>query len=138
MLPMLKRMNAATIVLLIAAVVGWIGAIGRSLAPPGVASKISVIGVGWTGAGTASLTAALQTLGYKSYEMQQAIYNGDQAIWNDALKADGELATLHATEAAIRHLEETGHSASTGFPGCLLYKQLLERNPEAKVRKTQA
>lgn len=95
-----------------------------------------VIGAGLGRTGTLSLKTALDALGYKTFHMH-AILSGDAGIepWFDAARArtknggDAEAAAVRAAESVL----DLGYNATTDFPVCLLYRELLELRPDARV-----
>ena len=86
---------------------------------------IQVIGAGLGRTGTLSLKAALEELGFaKCYHMVEVLARAD-----DAGPGMPPCAASRSTG--------TGSSPATGrpstVPGCLFYRELLEKYPEAKV-----
>ena len=86
---------------------------------------LKVIGAGFGRTGTASLKGALEDLGFaKCYHMQEVFRNPTHApIWRAA--AEGKPVDWDAL------LE--GYQATVDWPGCTFYRELLARNPDAKV-----
>lgn len=74
-------------------------------------------------AGTHSLYEALNQLGYKTHHMVEAKNRGDIALW--AKIGDGDLSLL---DQALQ-----GYNATTDFPSVCHWKELIRRNPEAKI-----
>ncbi len=84
-----------------------------------------VIGAGFGRTGTASLKAALETLGFgPCYHMIEVFSHPEhadfwEAAWRDEpADWDGVLG---------------GYEATVDWPACTFYEELLERNPDAKV-----
>jgi len=95
-----------------------------------------VIGAGLGRTGTFSLYTALNDLGYKSFHMK-TIMNGDfdPNIWFDFAKAKrnkdsnaDELAML-----TVKRIRDEGFNATTDLPVSLLYRELMDIEPTAKV-----
>jgi hypothetical protein len=86
---------------------------------------LKVIGAGFGRTGTWSLKAALEKLGFgPCYHMTEVFAHPSHAdVWVAA--ARGEPADLEAV------LE--GYEATTDWPACTFYEELMERYPEAKV-----
>jgi hypothetical protein len=86
---------------------------------------IQIIGAGLGRTGTLSLKAALEELGFaKCYHMVEVFARKDDArIWDAA--ARGELVDWDGLFA--------GYRATVDVPGCLFYRELMEKYPEAKV-----
>jgi len=88
---------------------------------------LGVVGAGFGRTGTTSLCAALNALGVRAYHMDDAKRRaGDLQSW--ARAASGE-ATVEDVAARVLR----GYRATTDFPACLHYKELLRLNPRAKV-----
>ena len=87
--------------------------------------SIQVIGAGLGRTGTLSLKAALEELGFaKCYHPLEVLASMDQArTWEAADR--GEPVDWD------RHF--AGFRATVDLPGCLFYRELLEKYPEAKV-----
>jgi len=107
-----------------------------------------VIGAGFGRTGTLSLYTALNQLGYKSFHMKEIMYGSvDINSWADMAEArvnqdtgHGQINSLtkrkEADELAIRVAKEminTGYNATTDFPISLLYRELMDLVPDAKV-----
>lgn len=86
---------------------------------------LQVIGAGFGRTGTASLKAALETLGFnKCYHMFEFMEHPEHARhWDDALKGK--------PVAWDRLLE--GYQATVDWPGCTFYRELMDAYPDAKV-----
>ena len=86
---------------------------------------IQVIGAGLGRTGTLSLKAALEELGFaKCYHMVEVLARMDDARTWDAA-ARGEPVDWDRLFA--------GNRATVDLPGCVFYRELLEKYPEAKV-----
>jgi len=86
---------------------------------------VKVIGAGFGRTGTASLKAALETLGFgPCYHMMEVFANPEHAsFWRAAWRGepvqwDGILG---------------GYEAAVDWPACTFYAELMERYPDAKV-----
>ncbi len=86
---------------------------------------MKVIGAGFGRTGTASLKAALETLGFgPCYHMTEVFANPEHAgVWRAAWRGepvqwDGILG---------------GYEAAVDWPACTFYAELMERYPDAKV-----
>jgi hypothetical protein len=87
--------------------------------------SIEIIGAGFGRTGTASLKIALEKLGYdKCYHMSELIQNPEKIGYWETLQKGGEpdWEDLFA-----------GYKATVDFPGCLWYKQMMKKYPDAKV-----
>ncbi len=86
---------------------------------------LRVIGAGFGRTGTASLKAALETLGFnKCYHMFEFMEHPEHAgYWDDALRG--------RPVAWDRLLE--GYQATVDWPGCTFYRELMAAYPDAKV-----
>lgn len=86
---------------------------------------VEVIGAGFGRTGTASLKRALELLGFgPCHHMSEVLKRPDTAAgWTAALRGEsGVLAGLLS-----------GYRASLDFPSCLLWRELVELYPSAKV-----
>jgi hypothetical protein len=86
---------------------------------------VKVIGAGFGRTGTASLKAALETLGFgPCYHMMEVLRHPEhvefwEAAWRgEPVDWDGVLG---------------GYEATVDWPACTIYEELLERHPDAKV-----
>src|SRR6476661_1464331 len=87
--------------------------------------SIQIIGAGFGRTGTASLKIALEKLGYnKCYHMSELIQNPDQVVYWQTLQAGKE----PDWEDLFK-----GYKATVDFPGCMYYKQMMVKYPDAKV-----
>ena len=95
--------------------------------------EIQVIGVGFSGAGTASLHAALTRLGYKPYGLREAalgfVVNFETGIWSDFFAGVEE--GVDRSDAALDHIEFEGYDAVVGFPASLLYEHIRQQKQQA-------
>lgn len=86
---------------------------------------VEVIGAGFGRTGTASLKRALETLGFgPCHHMSEVLKRPETAAgWTSALRGD------------IDGLPDlvSGYRATLDFPSCLLWRELADRYPEAKV-----
>lgn len=92
-------------------------------------SNIEVIGAGFGRTGTNSLRTALNILGYHSYHMLENVSHlprRDIDLWEPLGR--GEPVDDKAFTRALGT-----YTATTDFPACWHYKELLRRNPKAKV-----
>lgn len=87
--------------------------------------SVKVIGAGFGRTGTTSLKAGLEELGFdRCYHMSECFKRPSHApLWEDAFA--GRLADWDAIFA--------GYQATVDWPGCALYKELMEVYPDAKV-----
>jgi len=89
-------------------------------------SNIEVIGAGFGRTGTLSLKTALNLLGFRAYHMDQLVANlgrRDFDMWISLGEGD--------STGVSRVLGS--YTATTDFPACSYYKELLGLNPNAKV-----
>lgn len=86
---------------------------------------VDVIGAGFGRTGTASLKRALESLGFgPCHHMSEVLKHPETAAgWTAALTGDAD--TLPALVS--------GYRATLDFPSCLLWRELVERWPLAKV-----
>src|SRR3712207_2349159 len=86
---------------------------------------MKVIGAGFGRTGTASLKAALETLGFgPCYHMTEVFANPDHAgFWRVAWQGE----PVH-WDAILG-----GYEAAVDWPACTFYAELMERYPDAKV-----
>ena len=86
---------------------------------------LQVIGAGFGRTGTASLKAALETLGFATcYHMFELMEHPEHArYWDDALKG---------RPVVWDELFE-GYQATVDWPGCSFYRKLIAAYPDAKV-----
>jgi len=98
--------------------------------------KPFVIGAGLGRTGTKSLHEALNTLGYKTFHMFEILdARVDATPWFDWAKAmrRGDANANELTNQLLDHLISNGYNATTDYPACLLYLDLYEKFPNAKV-----
>jgi hypothetical protein len=87
--------------------------------------SIQIIGAGFGRTGTASLKLALEQLGYdKCYHMSELIQHPEQVIYWQTLQAGNQPDWNELFK---------GYKATVDFPGCMYYKQIMARYPDAKV-----
>jgi len=96
-----------------------------------------VIGAGLGRTGTTSLHKALDDLGYKTLHMRDVLGKiaNNPHVWFDWAKAKRNKAD-NAHELAmvvVKQIIDDGYTATTDFPACLLYEELMEAIPDAKV-----
>ncbi|MFI6028013.1 sulfotransferase family protein [Amycolatopsis magusensis] len=86
---------------------------------------VEVIGAGFGRTGTMSLHSGLETLGYAPcHHMKEVLGNpGSTTVWAAALRGDRE---------ALRTAVE-GYRGTLDFPSCLLWREMMELFPDAKV-----
>jgi len=86
---------------------------------------VNVIGAGFGRTGTASLKAALETLGFvPCYHMYEVFEHPQHAdFWGAAWR--GEPVDWDSILG--------GYEATVDWPACTFYRELLERHPDAKV-----
>jgi len=86
---------------------------------------LQVIGAGFGRTGTASLKAALETLGYgRCYHMFEFMEHPEHARYWDAASRDRPVAWDELFE---------GYRATVDWPGCTFYRELMAAYPDAKV-----
>lgn len=86
---------------------------------------VDVIGAGFGRTGTTSLHSALEALGYAPcHHMREVLGEpAATAAWTEALRGDRD-----ALRTAV-----AGYRATLDFPGCLLWREMMELFPDAKV-----
>jgi len=95
-----------------------------------------VIGAGIGRTGTLSLQTALNQLGYKSFHMTEILVKGAAMnSWVDVAEAElGQVNnSLTKRKEVVQEVIDMGYNATTDFPICLLYRELMELVPDAKV-----
>ena len=86
---------------------------------------LKIIGAGFGRTGTTSLKAALEQLGYaKCHHMTEVLTNPSQAA--------GFLDAWRGNPVDWDHLFD-GYQATTDWPACTYYQQLMAKYPDAKV-----
>ena len=86
---------------------------------------LKIIGAGFGRTGTTSLKAALEQLGYaKCHHMTEVLMNPSQAA--------GFLNAWHGNPVDWDQLFD-GYQATTDWPACTYYQQLMAKYPDAKV-----
>jgi len=89
---------------------------------------MQLIGAGLGRTSTFSLYTALNSIGYKTHHMKEVFYwKGQSRLYADYFSGVIDADTL------MNFMELAGYNATTDFPGCLLYKEYLNRNPSSKV-----
>lgn len=85
---------------------------------------LQVIGAGWGRTGTASLKLALEMLGFDPcHHMMEVIGHPEQIrLWQDVAAGRPDWDAIYG-----------GFRATVDFPGCLHWRALLARWPDAKV-----
>eukprot|EP00931_Biecheleriopsis_adriatica_P120101 TRINITY_DN95248_c0_g1_i1.p1 TRINITY_DN95248_c0_g1~~TRINITY_DN95248_c0_g1_i1.p1 ORF type:complete len:281 (+),score=34.56 TRINITY_DN95248_c0_g1_i1:93-935(+) len=91
-------------------------------------TAMEVIGAGFGRSGTASMYLALNELGYKTYHMVSVLKSSEHsrpwgALWDKSGTVDDALDVV----------AKDGYNASMDFPISIAYKDLMRRNPNAKV-----
>ena len=89
---------------------------------------MKIIGAGYGRTGSESLKLALSQIGYQSHHMQDVFHNNDVELVS-RVKLD-DLASINLL---LDTVATEGYNATTDFPLCMFYKELLARNPTAKV-----
>jgi len=84
---------------------------------------IEIIGAGWGRTGTFSLMIALDELGFPAYHMIRCMEKQQHFFWNDL--ADGKKVDWNTITK--------DYKATTDWPACSFYKELLQEFPNAKV-----
>jgi len=97
----------------------------KDAAAAGERAQIAVIGAGFGRTGTQSLYTALNQLGYRAFHMREVVQRGAHAQWAALGRGDVPVDTVGKL---LR-----GYTATTDFPACIYYKELLAQNPDAKV-----
>ncbi|KAI8072870.1 P-loop containing nucleoside triphosphate hydrolase protein [Gongronella butleri] len=88
---------------------------------------LEVIGAGFGRTGTHSLYLALNKLGYNTHHMFEVLQNKqDVTMWKHAYDFP------NSPDINWDSVYEK-YSAAVDFPTCMFYKELLEKNPDAKV-----
>ncbi|MBP2327658.1 hypothetical protein JOF56_008043 [Kibdelosporangium banguiense] len=86
---------------------------------------VQVIGAGFGRTGTASLKRALELLGFgPCHHMSEVLKQPQTTV--------GWTAALNGDRTALPPLLE-GYKATVDFPGCLLWREMTELYPDAKV-----
>jgi len=94
-----------------------------------------VIGAGLGRTGTTSLHAALTQLGYKTLHMKDVARGPDVESWNEWARAkrSKDPKADELAQVLVKQIVDNGYTATTDYPACLLYKELMEAIPDAKV-----
>lgn len=101
-------------------------------------TDIQVIGAGLGRTGTMSLKRALEDLGYNPYHMETKMENlATHAplwyAWGRAVLSEDADAIDATTRDLFELWRTTGINATTDFPACVLYEELMREYPNAKV-----
>jgi len=105
-------------------------------------TSIEVIGVGLGRTGTDSLALALRRMGYQTYSSREAENFWHIDSWNRYFEKEGTtaeevkltgLVDKSKENNILFYLENAGYTATVGFPAAAAYKELMQRNPDAKV-----
>ena len=94
-----------------------------------------VIGAGLGRTGTSSLHAALNQLGYNTMHIEDVMASRNPHAWfqwADAKRKKDPKADELA-KVVVKQIIDEGYSGTSDFPACLLYKELMEAIPDAKV-----
>jgi hypothetical protein len=84
---------------------------------------LRLIGAGWGRTGTASLHAALDTLGLHSHHMVEVFQHPEQAeAFARAAQGDADWDAIYA-----------GYDATVDWPGAAFWRELADHYPDAKV-----
>ena len=94
--------------------------------------KLHIIGAGLSRTGTTSVALALEHLGYKVYDTTAAVPLGHLQLMKEAFIVDREKGVDVLNAEILRN----GFNATLDAPVALLWKELLERQPDAKVLLT--
>lgn len=103
---------------------------------------LKVIGAGLGRTGTSSLKVALNKLGYKTYHMDELALSGHAPVWAKFARSvldgygdgDGRKADIASRRnEAIDVMAKAGYNATTDFPACLIFEDLMDTYPSAKV-----
>lgn len=92
-----------------------------------------VIGAGLGRTGTLSLYGALNQLGYKAFHMKSLEDSGPNTWFEWAKAKRANDATADELAMVIARRVRDNFNATTDFPACLLYKEFMEIEPDAKV-----
>jgi len=99
-------------------------------------TPMRMIGAGLGRTGTSSLVGALKQLGYTPYHMKEGVvdkqHHQQWARLIDAWVGDAKEKAA-AMEAVIDLMAVEGFDATTDYPACLIFEELMVRYPEAKV-----
>jgi len=97
--------------------------------------KLISAGAGRTG--TSSLKMALSRLGLKTYHMKDGVMDtpGHLDAWADyaATELQAQGANSQNVATILDLIAKDGFNATTDFPACLLYAEMLRRHPNARV-----
>lgn len=133
---------ATTLFLVVPTAMGRQGGIFDGILRPSSSSKPStssqpmrVIGAGLGRTATSSLREALSQLGYRAYHMKEGAFEtpGHMKLWCELAKARGTPQYRELAHKVIRAMADDGFNATTDYPACLLYEELMAAYPDAKV-----
>lgn len=97
---------------------------------------IRIIGAGLGRTGSSSLRLALQEMGYETYHMTENVEKDHMGTWSPAAEAwlTGDTEGYKANvRGVLRMLKDNGYNATTDYPACVLYQEMLAEYPNAKV-----
>ena len=111
------------------------GLLNQGRLPAKVRQPIRVIGAGFGRTGTTSLLSAFHRLGLNAYHMREGVIEGGHGpLWTKWQKTSGNMgAKRDAAAAIIEAMAIDGYNATTDFPACLLYPELMDVYPAALV-----
>lgn len=98
-------------------------------------TSLVVIGAGLARTGTSSLKDALELLYQEPcYHMSELLdkHPNHGKLWSQLFDMLGEDRNAQLPEDVIREIFE-GYVATTDYPACAIYEQLMNLYPEAKV-----
>ena len=112
----------------------------KSLPAASAVANIQVIGAGLPRSGTDSLREALEHLGFHAYHAQTVGAEGHFDVWKPLFQHQAATtannqppAPAVVVDTIVQALLSAGYNATTDFPACFLFAELLERFPTAKV-----
>jgi len=93
-----------------------------------------VIGPGFGRTGTSSFIAAMNRIGLKSYHMSAVSKTpGHLDLWLEYTQALEEGNPAKKADEIMHSMSTNGFNATSSMPACYLYKDLMERYPNARV-----
>mmetsp|Transcript_18188 Transcript_18188/g.47298 ORF Transcript_18188/g.47298 Transcript_18188/m.47298 type:complete len:349 (+) Transcript_18188:73-1119(+) len=99
----------------------------------GQASKMTLIGAGFSRTGTKSLEAALLRLGHKVYDTRSMMELGHVTRWEMAAEQFKAAKNSTAVDQLLTEIEAQGYTATLDFPMNLFAPIFAELRPSAKV-----